>query len=172
MIRHPPPDPVAYWALPGWWGLATASVALLLLAAKAHGRQVRLEREVAGYERVTFGGENPPFVVALWRRDRRRFWTIAPLAALVLAPAAAVLGGPASLGGGAGLATLAAALWAPVAAFAVCGLLSLRGFREAAKAAPPKRSAWARAAARASGAWWAGVAAGAAAVAAALAVAP
>src|SRR2546426_10713554 len=53
-----------------------ASVAAFLAAAKSHGRQLRLEREVAGYWEVRFGGTNPPFVAALWRRDRVRFWAI------------------------------------------------------------------------------------------------
>ncbi len=43
-----------------------ASVAAFLAAAKSYGRQLRLEREVAGYWEVRFGGTNPPFVAAWW----------------------------------------------------------------------------------------------------------
>jgi hypothetical protein len=76
---------------------ALLTAPLFLLAAKAHGRQVRLERENAGYHDITFGGSrdrsrgedvpqhvrtNPPFVEALWRRDRTSFWIVTPIAAL------------------------------------------------------------------------------------------
>lgn len=64
--------------------VAILTLPLLLVAAKAHGRQVRLERERAGYHDVVFGGENAPFVEALWRRDRVAFWTAAPLAMVTL----------------------------------------------------------------------------------------
>lgn len=65
--------------------LLAASVVTFLAAAKAHGRQLRLERELEGYHRVIFGGTNPPFVEALWRADRVRYWsTAAGVAVLVL----------------------------------------------------------------------------------------
>jgi len=103
--------------VPAWLG-ALLGVPALLAAAKAHGRQVRLEREAAGYHEVRFGGENPPFVEALWRRDRVRFWGFVPVAA-------------AALGGGAwlltrswALALVAALLWAPVLGFGFAGLRS------------------------------------------------
>ena len=107
------------------------SVVTFLVAAKTHGRQVRLERERAGHTQVVFGGQNPPFVEALWKRDRIRFWTTA---AIVFALAAALvfagssLGLPRPLGGG----TLGAAwtmLFLPlVTGFVVCGTASLAGF--------------------------------------------
>ena len=50
-----------------------------LAAAKAHGRQLRLERELAGYLHVTFGGKNPAWVEALWRRERLYFFSLAAL---------------------------------------------------------------------------------------------
>ncbi|MFA5945157.1 MAG: hypothetical protein WC876_11905 [Candidatus Thermoplasmatota archaeon] len=53
---------------------ALATIALVLAAAKAHGRQVRLEREQQGYFRVDFGAQNPAAVEAIWRADRRLFW--------------------------------------------------------------------------------------------------
>jgi hypothetical protein len=54
--------------------ILAASLALVLMAAKSHGRQVRLERERAGYPTVVTGTGNPPWVEALWRRDRIHFW--------------------------------------------------------------------------------------------------
>lgn len=96
--------------------LVAASVALLLVAAKAHGRSVRLVREDAGFHDVEFGGANPPFVVALWRADRRRYWTLAPLFAFAFVGVLALRGvaWPGLL--------LAGGLWAPSAAFVVAGL--------------------------------------------------
>ena len=60
------------------------SIVTLGVAAKTHGRQIRRERERAGYTHVTFGGDNPPFVTALWRRDRVRLWTTAATTALAM----------------------------------------------------------------------------------------
>ena len=64
---------------------ATA-VVIFLAAAKLHGRQLRLEREHAGVMSVDFRrrSENPPFVVALWRKDRWTFWPVAAAVAMVL----------------------------------------------------------------------------------------
>lgn len=72
-----------------WWLAAFATVALILLSAKAHGRQIRLEREQQGYFRVDFRTQNPAAVEAIWRTDRRIFWpSFAALAFLWLALAA------------------------------------------------------------------------------------
>ena len=69
-----------------WLLLGFGLVAWVLLAAKAHGRQVRLEREAQGVFKVDFGGTNPPEVEAIWRRDRRIFWpTMATLSGVLLA---------------------------------------------------------------------------------------
>ncbi|HEY0138928.1 MAG TPA: hypothetical protein VGB85_32805 [Nannocystis sp.] len=76
------------------------SIVTLGVAAKTHGRQIRRERERAGYTHVTFGGDNPPFVTALWRRDRQRLWTTATATAFAMlaliglghAPASGILG--------------------------------------------------------------------------------
>lgn len=68
--------------------LVPASLALILAAAKAHGREVRLAREAAGILQVDFGRDNGPFVNALWRRDRRRYWTLLPALALAFSSAA------------------------------------------------------------------------------------
>ncbi|HEX8825774.1 MAG TPA: hypothetical protein VF794_38040 [Archangium sp.] len=107
------------------------SVVTFLVAAKTHGRQVRLERERAGHTRVIFGGENPPFVEALWKRDRIRFWSTAALVfavGAVLVLAGASLGLPRPLGGGT-LGAVWTMLFLPlVTGFVVCGTASLAGF--------------------------------------------
>ena len=107
--------------MPLWLG-ALVGLGALIVAAKAHGRQVRLEREAAGYRSVVFGGKNPEFVERLWRRDRLRFWTSAPIAALALGAAAWWARGWA-------LALVAALLWAPIFAFHVAGLLGFAAQR-------------------------------------------
>lgn len=66
--------PAARSAFVAWLLLGMALVAWILLAAKAHGRQVRLEREALGVFTVDFRGSNPPEVEAIWKRDRRIFW--------------------------------------------------------------------------------------------------
>src|SRR5438034_2845345 len=96
-----------------------ASFAAFLAAAKSHGRQLRLERELAGYWEVRFGGTNPPFVAALWRRDRVRFWAITlPLG---LAWLACRLAQPGSRWWE---LWLPAVLWAPSVAFVALGTRS------------------------------------------------
>ncbi len=65
------------------WIILLLSVLTFLAAAKTHGRQVRLERELAGHMEVHFGGVNDPFVEALWRRDRSVYWFVAGLSALI-----------------------------------------------------------------------------------------
>ena len=56
--------------------IVVGAAAVFLLAAKLHGRQLRLERERAGYPEASFrrGADNAPFVVALWRRERYIVW--------------------------------------------------------------------------------------------------
>ncbi|MFL5352955.1 hypothetical protein [Archangium sp.] len=129
------------------------SVVTFLAAAKAHGRQVRLERERAGYFQVVFGGQNPAFVEALWRRDRLRFWTVAALVFIVMAGmvfAGASLGWARPLGGGA-LGAAWAMLFPPlVAGFLVCGVASLMGFIST-RAADPRFTTEAL---PGSAAWW------------------
>jgi hypothetical protein len=61
---------VTRWLVLGLSGIA------FLAAAKAHGRQLRLERELAGYLHVTFGGKNPAWVEALWQRERIYFFGV------------------------------------------------------------------------------------------------
>lgn len=121
-------------AVPGlFWIELGLGVVLLFLAAKVHGRQIRLERELEGHFDVDFMRENDPWVEALWRRDRRRFWITFPLVAVVLASLVAAtasswvaarfgsdpLGSPLL-----GALVLAVLLWAPVAAFVGNGFAS------------------------------------------------
>jgi hypothetical protein len=56
--------------------IAIAAAALILAAAKAHGRQLRLERTQAGFPTADFRRPNEPFVEQLWRTDRLGFWTL------------------------------------------------------------------------------------------------
>lgn len=107
--------------MPAWLG-AAIGIPALLLAAKAHGRQIRLEREREGYHSVEFGGTNLPFVEALWRRDRIRYWSVVP-------PVAIALGAGAWWIEGWTLALLAALLWAPIVGFHVAGLRSFASTR-------------------------------------------
>ncbi|HEX8439542.1 hypothetical protein [Archangium sp.] len=129
------------------------SVVTFVVAAKAHGRQVRLERERAGHTHVVFGGENPPFVEALWKRDRIRYWTAAALVfavAALLVLAASSTGLPRPLGGGA-LGAAWTMLFLPlVTGFVVCGTASLAGFL-ATRAVDPRFTTEAL---PGSAAWW------------------
>jgi hypothetical protein len=63
--------------------VVAGSVGAFLLAAKAHGHQLRLERQLAGFWQVSFRAPNDPWVEALWQRERLAFWVVA----LVLAAA-------------------------------------------------------------------------------------
>ena len=119
-------------ALPAlFWIELGLGIVLLFLSAKAHGRQIRLEREFEGYMEVDFMKENPPWVEALWRKDRRRFKFAFSVAAAVLAGLVVATGSSGVAGRfGAdpfgspllGAIALAVLLWAPVAAFAGNGL--------------------------------------------------
>ena len=59
--------------------------ALVVVGAKAHGRQVRLARERVGITKVVFGADNGPVVEAIWRHDRIRFWTGVGMVAILFA---------------------------------------------------------------------------------------
>jgi hypothetical protein len=98
--------------------LIVASFVVFLVAAKVHGRALRLEREAMGFHSVTFGGANPPEVEALWRADRVRFWPLAGALAALLA------GGAFWLTRSPAWAALAALAWGPSLAFFACAILS------------------------------------------------
>jgi hypothetical protein len=131
---------------------ATAMAALVLVAAKAHGRQLRLERERHGIWSVDFRADNDPWVEALWRQDRRGFWGL--FAALAAAAVGITLLGP--LPDAAFVAGRLA--WRLALAFSGCfvamGLWSFARllFR------PGGDLAWRRNAILGSWLWWAGVA--------------
>jgi hypothetical protein len=142
------------------WAL---SVGLFLAAAKAHGRQLRLEREKAGYFEVAFGGKNPAFVEGLWRQERLLFWSLAgALAAFAVAYAVAArrFGWPAPLCPCDGappwwLLPLWIALWPMSLAFAFTGALSAWRLRLALASGPPADPGWLAAARLGSLGWWA-----------------
>lgn len=67
------------------WIVLALGVANYLIAAKAHGRQLRLEREMAGIWEVSFRTRNPPFVEALWQRERLHYWSTAAVVFVALA---------------------------------------------------------------------------------------
>ncbi|MGQ0535313.1 MAG: hypothetical protein ACT4PT_04500 [Methanobacteriota archaeon] len=137
---------------PRLWGVATGA-ALFLAAAKAHGRQLRVERELHGYLEIDFrGGSNPPWVEALWRRDRIRFWIVFPLlSAILVAAARAWWSAPT-------VAVVVAALVAgSAAAFTALGLASLARFRrkgDLRTKARRERPGWLSSADRGGWSWW------------------
>jgi hypothetical protein len=96
-----------------------ASLATFILAAKAHGRELRLEREAAGVFKAVFGGDNPALVEALWSAERLRFWIATPLLAVTLAVALIIAGASRST------IAFASLLWAPAVTFMVLGLCSI-----------------------------------------------
>lgn len=147
--------------LPGGpWTLAVAAVLLLLAGAKAHGRQVRLERERIGVHSVVFGKPNDPRVEAIWARDRRGFWGL--FAVLVAAAWIGVVLGVRVAGTGP-LATGGLLLLVAFAlSFVLLGLASLARLFPAR---PDDEPAWRRKAVRGSLGWWTLVAAAAALVA-------
>lgn len=144
-----------------WWLAAVGTVALVLLAAKAHGRQIRLEREQQGYFRVDFRSQNPAAVEAIWRRDRRVFWpTFAVFAGLAVAYFLFLLI-VWRIERESWFLILVWLAWAFAASFAVAGLVSW--FRMANREQGPLP--WRRRAMAGSAGWWLAVAAAAALVA-------
>ncbi len=145
--------------------LAVWSAVSFVAAAKTHGRQVRLERELAGVFSVTFGARNPPVVEALWQRDRGIYWPAAvgfaalAVAAMIAAvrfrwaiPVADVRGQRAWWG-----AAVVGILWAMNAAFLTAGAASLARLARAwpAAAAATVPAGWSGRALWGSVFWWA-----------------
>lgn len=140
-----------------WWLAAVATVGLVLASAKAHGRQIRLEREQQGFFHVDFRRENPPGVEAIWRTDRRVFWPTFAVGAVFAVLWAFQAIEAADLGSAGFLL-----VWAFAASFVVAGLLSWSrlSYRARLDMPPPSRRAtWG------SVAWWLLVAVAAALVA-------
>lgn len=137
-----------------------ASVVAFLLAAKAHGRQLRLERELQGYHHVVFGGTNPPFVEALWRADRVRYWSIAVGVAVGVLGLFALARGLGwswpFLGGGNGSVAWLVVWGSPVVAFLTVGLWSLTRFVHAVSEKPEGTvdTAWVSGCIRGSAGWF------------------
>ncbi len=157
------------------------SLGLFLASAKAHGRQLRLEREKAGYFEVVFGGKNPAFVEGLWKQERLLFWSLAGAVcafALAYAVAARRFGWNVPFCSGASgpgasepppwwLLPLWAFVWPLCLAFILTGALSGWRLRIALSSGPAADSAWLAAARLGSFGWWTLVATLAAGVAAA-----
>jgi hypothetical protein len=109
------------------WIVLAGSIAAYLFAAKVHGHQLRIERELAGYFEVVFGGSNPPFVAELWSRERTIYWSIAASLASVAAAyafAASRLGWARPLEGSWIGVGLLVTLWPMTLAFLASGLAS------------------------------------------------
>jgi hypothetical protein len=109
------------------WLVIAGSVATYLLAAKAHGHQLRLERELAGHFEVVFGGNNPPFVEGLWARERVIYWSIAASLVLLAAAysfAASRLGWPLPLARSWIGVALLVVVWPMIGAFIASGIAS------------------------------------------------
>ena len=141
------------------WLLMAGSVAAFLVASKAHGRQLRLERELAGHWHVTFGAPNHPFVEALWQRERAIYWSIAvalivaSITYVVLAPRLSwpfplTPRGERSWWGG-----IPMLIWPFVVAFILTGLMSLARLLRATTTGAD--SAWLQQAMWGSAGWWA-----------------
>ena len=133
------------------WLALPLLIALILVAAKTHGRQIRLERELAGVWKVDFRADNGPVVAAIWRRDRYTFW-MAFVPALALSGWFTVLGAldPWQLFGGLALsAGLAFAL-----GFIVAGLASSFRLMGAMRRGSAPNEEWRRAGHRGSLLWW------------------
>jgi hypothetical protein len=138
------------------WSLVGLVLALFLVAAKTHGRQLRLERELAGYWTVIFGGHNPPFVEALWRRERLLFWSLA--AVFVLLTLGVRFVASARVDRGVTGVLLFHVVVPLILAFVISGLLSLFRFASAVQAGAvtdPRPEDWLARAGWGSAAWWA-----------------
>lgn len=130
---------MALGAWTAFWLTTLLSFVAMLVAAKVHGRQIRLERELQGYMNVDFRANNPPWVEALWRLDRIQYWAVYAAAAatcLLVFGALYALGRESQVAAWWGdadsvalvWATLAVALilWSLIAAFVVNAAASLR----------------------------------------------
>jgi hypothetical protein len=145
------------------WLVLAGSLALVLTAAKAHGRQLRLERERAGYWEAVFGGKNPEWVESLWRRERYFFWSAAAGAALIglaYAWAAARNLWPMPLPDRDGIPPpwvllLLAGVWPFAFAFILTGLASIARLAASLDSGSPPAQIWLRTAWWGTAVWWA-----------------
>jgi hypothetical protein len=153
--------------LSGTWlrvALVAGSLLLFLVAAKNHGRHIRLERQLAGHWEISFARDNHPWVEALWQRDRVVYWSIA-LGLAVLGLVYAVLARrsqwPMPPRGAPGWswwsALLLVIVWPLVAAFTTCAVASLTRFLMALSGPEPVqvRGDWIAPALWGSAGWWA-----------------
>ncbi len=120
----------------GTWIVGAVSVVLFLVAAKAHGRELRLEREAHGIASVDFRAVTPD-VQARWSAERVRFWSFFVPLALGLVVLALRL----ELGRVNGV--VSALAWAGAASFAVTGMWAIgRRLALGAPAAWPGSLGW------------------------------
>ncbi len=133
---------------PRWLVLGLGALTFLV-AAKAHGRQIRLERQLAGHWHVTFGAQNPAFVEELWRRERLYFWSL--VAVFVLATIGFRLLAPRFSWQLPSLLFLHVLL-PLIVAFVATGSMSLVRFVLASRSAQPEQ--WLTQAAWGSAGWW------------------
>ncbi len=138
------------------------SAALFLAAAKAHGRQLRLEREKAGYWEVTFGGKNPAWVEGLWKQERVLFWTLTGAAvafSLAYAVAARRFSLPMPLPDDSGshpwwMLALWTMIWPMTLGFIITGLISITRLVAALSSGKRPEAAWIKAAWWGAAGWW------------------
>ncbi len=136
------------WALPAE---AIATVLLVVVSAKTHGRQVRLEREQHGIWQVDFRAQNDAWVEALWRRDRVWFWGLFPI---FIAGGMAIVALRVRPQGAAWAGWLATAVgWALAGCFITMGLASSARLMTAMKDGVPSED-WRKAGHRGSLLWW------------------
>ena len=129
-------------------------ILLFLSAAKSHGRQHRLERELAGYWNVSFKSENDPWVERFWLRQRVLYWSLASFVSLFiflrLKKKKANLNWKKWI-----VFAVPSVILSMIAAFTVTGLLSMmRLFWNLAQNEPPPGSEWVTNAVFGSIAWW------------------
>ena len=148
-----------------FWVVLILTIVTFLIAAKSHGRQLRLERELAGYHHVTFGGTNPPFVETLWQKDRVEYWrTFAAILILFAAYAVAAMwfNLPLPFGNNdaaerAGGLLVLGFLWTFILTFTIVGMMSLMRLRQAMSQSTMADSAWETQAIVGSAMWWSAV---------------
>ena len=148
-----------------FWVVLILSIVTFLIAAKSHGRQLRLERELAGHHHVTFGGTNPPFVATLWQKDRVEYWrTFAVILILFASYALAAMRFNLPLpfanddaAEQVGSLLIFGFLWTFILTFMIVGMMSLTRLREAMSQEVIADSDWETRAIVGSAMWWSGV---------------
>lgn len=131
-------------------------VLLFLSAAKSHGRQYRLERELQGFWTVSFTSENDPWVERFWFRQRVVYWSLASFVALSMVMILRFKTKKTNLAGKRWmLFALLSFISSMIAAFIVSGLVSMvRLFWKLARNVPAPGPEWLANAVWGSIGWW------------------